>query len=308
MNKPLVFIDGAEGTTGLQMRSRLETRDDIRLITLEDDVRKDRGRRKEAINSADLVVVCLPDDAAREAVTLIDNPHTRVLDASSAHRTADGWVYGLPELAPDRRELIKSSRFVSNPGCHATGAVMLLAPLTRAGLIPENYPVSITSLTGYTGGGKKMIAEYRAADRETRWDLNSPRSYALTQNHKHIPEIMKYSGLAARPSFVPIVADFPQGMQVIVPLSVDGLRGNALAIYREVYAGLPNVRVEDGADAFEASNVNADRDRITIRVTGSDEIAVLIAQFNNLGKGAAGAAVQNMNLMLGFDEHKGLIL
>ncbi|MDR3310332.1 MAG: N-acetyl-gamma-glutamyl-phosphate reductase [Oscillospiraceae bacterium] len=302
-----VFIDGAEGTTGLQIHGRLAARGDIELLRIPEALRKSAGARRELINAADLVILALPDDAAREAVTLVANADTKVIDASTAHRVSDGWVYGLPEL-PGQREKIRTSKRVANPGCHATGAVMLLRPLRGAGLIPDGYPVAITSVTGYTGGGKKMIAEYETADRGVRWELNAPRSYALGQGHKHIPEIVRYASLGATPSFVPVVADYPEGMQVIVPLAVPGLREAASEVFRKAYGACRNVRIEDGTDAFESSNVNADTDRITLRVAGNDEIAVLIAQLGNLGKGASGAAVQNMNIMLGFNEFEGLIL
>jgi len=303
--KPLVFIDGAEGTTGLQIHERLASRHDMELIKLPETQRKNEQARSEAINSSDLVILALPDDAARAAVSMLKNDSTRMIDASTAHRVSDGWVYGLPEL-PGQRTKIRGARFVSNPGCHATGAVMLLSPLTSRGLIPDSYPISITSLTGYTGGGKSMIAEYESADREVRWDLNAPRSYGLSQSHKHIPEIMKFAGLNAQPAFVPIAADYPTGMEVIIPLAIRGLREKALSAYADTYTGLYNVRLERDFDAFEPSNVNADSDRMTIKVAGNNEIAVLIAQFNNLGKGASGAAVQNLNIMLGFDEFEGL--
>ncbi|MDR0915764.1 MAG: N-acetyl-gamma-glutamyl-phosphate reductase [Oscillospiraceae bacterium] len=304
---PKIYIDGAEGTTGLQIHERLGARRDIELLCIADALRKDTAERRRLINAADLVFLCLPDAAAVEAVALIDNPHTRVIDASTAHRVADGWVYGLPELSGAQRDAVRAARFVANPGCHATGAIMLLSPLVAKGVVPQDFPVVITSLTGYTGGGKKMIAEYETADRGERWDLNAPRAYGLAGNHKHLPEITRYAGLSQPPAFVPIVADYPQGMQVIIPLAMPR-KSEMLQVLQAHYADCRNVDVLGESGAFEPSNVNADRDRVTLRVVGNDAIPILTAQFNNLGKGASGAAVQNMNLMLGFDEYAGLNL
>lgn len=306
--KPTIFIDGREGTTGLQIDERLAGRRDITLLTIDPDRRKDTAARTECLNAADLVFLCLPDAAAREAVTLIRNPSTRVIDASTAHRTADGWTYGFPELSPAHRAAIAAAKRVSNPGCHATGTIALLAPLVAAGLIASDCPLSITSVTGYTGGGKGMIAEYEAVDRAENWELNAPRAYALGLQHKHIPEIMRHAGLNRTPAFLPVVAGYPQGMQVLIPIPMQGVRTVLLDALCRHYENCPNVDVWGDGPAFATSNVNADTDRLTLRVLGSIDIALLTAQLDNLGKGAAGAAVQNMNLMLGFDEMEGLLL
>jgi len=304
--KPIVFIDGGEGTTGLQIYDRLGKRVDIELITIDDTKRKDAKERKKLINSAGLVFLCLPDDVAKESVSLIENNNTRVIDASTAHRTDPDWVYGLPELSARQREDIKNGKRVANPGCHATGAILLLAPLTKAGFIPPDYPLVITSVTGYTGGGKKMIAEYETADRGEHWELDAPRLYSTGAWHKHIPEIMRYSGLGREPAFTPIVADYPQGMQVIIPVRIAADRHVVFDVLSSHYTECAGMEVLNESPAFAASNVNADKDKTTLRVLGHGDIIILTAQFNNLGKGAAGAAVQNMNIMLGFDEYEGL--
>lgn len=307
--KPRIFIDGSEGTTGLQIHERLAGRTDIEVLQIEPSRRKDVSVRKRLINSADLVFICLPDEAAREAVALVENDKTRVIDASSAHRTTPGWMYGLPELCIENRIYIEEARFVSNPGCHATGAILFLEPLIFEGLLPDDYPVTITSVTGYTGGGKKMIAEYEEQSREEQSELDSPRAYSLTKEHKHVREIMLHTGLKTTPAFIPIVADYPQGLQVIIPLHrLPGKRRVMFNVLKEVYAGCKNVDVFDDSPAFSASNVNANSDKVTLRVLGSGDIVILTAQLDNLGKGASGAAVQNMNIMLGFDEYEGLIL
>ena len=305
---PRIFIDGSEGTAGLQIYDRLRARSGIELLTIDESKRKDASERKRLMGAADLVIFCLPDDVARESVALAESSKTRILDASTAHRVADGWAYGLPELSHAQRASICSAARVANPGCHATGVIMLLFPLISTGLIPPDHPLSITSVTGYTGGGKKMIAQYETADRETSWELDSPRSYSLGAPHKHMPEIVRYAGLAYAPPFIPIVADYPMGLQVIVALRHPGKRRAAYETLAAHYAGRVNIDVFEGGDAFTASNVNADTDKITLRVQGYDDIIILTAQFGNLGKGAAGAAVQNINLMLGFDEYEGLAL
>jgi N-acetyl-gamma-glutamyl-phosphate reductase len=299
MAKHKIFIDGASGTTGLQLEERLKAYPEIEIIHIDEGVRKDANAKREALKDAELAVLCLPDDAAREFIAAFGNSELRILDTSTAHRVANGWAYGFPELNAAQSDLIKNARLVANPGCHATGAIALLAPLIKEDVIQEDYPIVITSVTGYTGGGKKMIEEYETSDRKERWDLNAPRAYALGGNHKHLPEIIKYAGLKKTPSFVPIVADYPQGIQVIIPLELSGRRRKIYDILHIHYAGCKNFDVLDSFDQFEASNVNADTDRMTLRVAGNEDITLLTAQFNNLGKGAAGAAIQNMCLMLG---------
>lgn len=304
--KPKVFIDGSEGTTGLQIHERLAERRDIDLLCIERAKRKETDERKRLMDAADLVFLCLPDTAAKEAAKLAESAGARIIDASSAHRVAGAWVYGLPELQSEQKERIQTAKKVSNPGCHATGAVLLLAPIVEAGLVPPEEPLSITSVTGYTGGGKDMINTYENTDRKGLPELDAPRLYALTARHKHIPEIMRYSKLKAEPAFMPIVADYPQGMQVIIPLHLPGKRREVFETLSGHYENCPNIDVSDSAPKFAPSNVNAGSDRVALRVLGHDDIIILTAQFDNLGKGASGAAVQNMNIMLGFDEYKGL--
>lgn len=306
--KPKVYIDGQEGTTGLQIQNRLAGRADINLLYIDESKRKDISERKKLISEADLVFLCLPDDAAREAVLLIDNDKTRIIDASTAHRVSDGWVYGLPELSNKQKKQIRESKRVSNPGCHSTGVILLLAPLKEADLIPPDYPVVITSVTGYTGGGRKMIEEYEKSDREDQCELNAPRLYSTGSSHKHIPEIIRYTGLENAPLLLPIVADYPQGMQIIIPLKLPNKRKEVLETLISHYADCKNIDVLDSSPQFAVSNSFTNRDSVTLRVLGFDDTIILTAQLNNLGKGAAGAAVQNMNIMLGFDEYDGLNL
>jgi len=309
--KPKVFIDGSEGTTGLQIYDRLESRGDIDLLQIEHLKRKDINERKKYINAADVVFLCLPDEAAREAVQLVENENTRIIDASTAHRVSEGWVYGLGEMSSTQKSKIQTAKRVSNPGCHSTGAILLLAPVIEAGFIPEDYPIVITSVTGYTGGGKNMISLYETPGSMLSSELNAPRVYSITANHKHIPEIKKYAGLKSSPVLIPIVADYPQGLQVIIPFSItedsSNTRQTIFNTLKKHYEKCSNITVLDETPAFAASNVNAQSDRVTLKVLGFDEKIILTAQFDNLGKGASGAAVQNMNIMLDFDEYKGLL-
>jgi N-acetyl-gamma-glutamyl-phosphate reductase len=305
-----VFVDGSVGTTGLQIFQRLEKREDIHLITLSEEKRKDVNARREAINSADIVFLCLPDEAAVESVGLVENPHTRVIDASTAHRTAPGWVYGLPELSAQQREQIAGARFVANPGCHATGAIVSLYPLVALGILPPDYPVVIHSLTGYSGGGKKMIQEYEGPDKPQA--LYAPRIYGLNQHHKHLREISAVSGLSRAPIFCPIVDDYYAGMATSVCLHNDLLAKPATAAdIREAlagwYAGQRFVTVAALTDTgFLESNRNVGGNQLELTVSGNEERTVVTARFDNLGKGASGAAVQNMNIMLGLPEETGL--
>ena len=301
-----VFIDGSAGTTGLRIRERLARRRDIELITLPEQLRKDLSARSDALNGADVAFLCLPDAAAKEAVSLIESG-VAVIDTSTAHRTAEGWTYGFPELEGQREKIAASLR-VANPGCHASGFIVLVEPLVRAGLISPETALSCFSLTGYSGGGKSMIADYEAPDRPEA--LSSPRQYGLTQSHKHLPEMAKICGLSTAPVFCPIVADFYSGMEVTVPVFAGDLKGTAddiRAVYAERYRG-PVVFSVPAPEGMIAANALSGLDRMEVTVTGNDERILLVAVFDNLGKGASGAAVQNMNIILGLDETAGLEL
>ena len=312
MGKPVIYIDGKEGTTGLQIYDRLAGREDIQLLLIDEDRRKDAAERKKLMNAADLVFLCLPDAAAVEAAALVENPGTRIIDASTAHRTAPGWVYGFPELGPDRRAAIRGAKRVANPGCYATGFISLTAPLVKRGVLSPDAPLACHAVSGYTGGGKKAIAQYEAAEREE--ELKSPRHYAVTLAHKHIPEMMQVCGLTKKPLFMPMICDFPQGMVVTVPLYLESLAGHQTleslrALYRDFYAGarFVTVRPDDApACGFIGSSNLAGTNDLQIFVCGNEEQAMLCARLDNLGKGASGAAVQNMNLMLGLPEETGL--
>ncbi len=301
-----IFIDGSAGTTGLRIRERLAGRPELTLLTLPEDRRKDLSAREEAINGADIAFFCLPDEAAIEAASLVHGD-TAVIDTSTAHRTAPGWEYGFPELG-DRRARIRACKRIANPGCHASGFISLVEPLVRAGLLTKDAELCCFSLTGYSGGGKKMIGEYEAADRLAAYD--SPRQYGTTQAHKHLPEMAAVCGLDNAPVFCPVVADFYSGMQVTVPVFASQLKGrleDVKALYRDVYAG-PVVRYEDCPEGMLAANALSGSDGMTVTVAGNAERILLISTFDNLGKGASGAAIQNMNILLGLDETTGLNL
>jgi len=313
MNKPKVYIDGKEGTTGLQIYERLGNRGDIELLLIDEDKRKDTEERRKFLNAADLVFLCLPDAAAVEAVSLIDNPNTRVIDASTAHRTAEGWVYGFAELLPGQRQRIKFAKRVANPGCHATGFLSTVAPLVELGILPKDYPVTCFSLTGYSGGGKKLIAEYEDPQRSQL--LASPAPYATGLQHKHLPEMQKIAGLDYAPVFLPVLGDVYKGMATTVMLQNRLLKGTptAQSIYEMLasyYQGQTMVKLAPfgGSGPRIYTNQLAGKDYLEITVSGHGEQTLLSAQFDNLGKGASGAAVQNMNLMLGFEETAGLSL
>ena len=300
-----VFIDGYAGTTGLKIYERLSSRKDIQLLTLTEETRKDLSARSDALNSADIAFLCLPDDAAKESVSLIQNPNTAVIDTSTAHRVNPDWVYGLPELK-GQREKIAASKRVANPGCHATGFIVLIAPLVQAGIVKDDEVLSCFSLTGYSGGGKKMIAQYEAEGRDIL--LDAPRQYGLTQNHKHLPEMAKVCGLKNAPVFCPVVADYFAGMEVTV--SMHGVNVETLKdCYREYYSqGVVKFTEGDtfGEGGFISAGAFAGRDDLEICVYGNDERALLVSRFDNLGKGASGAAIQNMNILLGVEETEGL--
>ena len=307
--RPKIYIDGKEGTTGLQIYDRLAGRDDIELLLIDEAKRKDTEERRKFLNAADLVFLCLPDAAAREAVTLVENPNTRIIDASTAHRTAAGWVYGFPELK-GQREQIKTASRVANPGCHATGFLASVAPLVSLGILPKSYPLTCFSLTGYSGGGKKLIAEYEAPDRSVA--LDAPNVYALGLQHKHLPEMQAIAGLDMPPVFAPILGDIYKGMSTSIQLHNQMLNcGSAEKIchmLQDYYdsSKLVTVLPFGSEPARLAANTMAGKDTLQLVVTGNEEMTMVTALFDNLGKGASGAAVQNMNLMLGFDETAGL--
>ena len=308
-----VFIDGKEGTTGLKIFERFSSRKDIEILTLTEEKRKDLSARAEMINASDITFLCLPDTASIEAVSLVKNDKVKIIDASTAHRTSDGWAYGFPELGKDFRENIANGKRVAVPGCHASGFISIVYPLIKLGIMDKDYPVTSFSLTGYSGGGKKMIAEYESEDRSTL--LDSPRQYGLTQMHKHLKEMKHVCGLTKNPLFSPIVCDYYRGMQVNVPLFTEMLNGyklkDVIDALSSFYDGQKMVKVYGGANteyaSFLPSNPLDGRNDMEIYVNGNDERVVISSVFDNLGKGASGAAVQCMNIMLGVDEGAGLI-
>ena len=305
-----VFIDGSAGTTGLRIRERLSSRADLELVVLPDEVRKDVSARRDALNSCDVAFLCLPDAAAIEAVSLVESPDTVIIDTSTAHRTSDGWEYGFPELAGRRAAIAKSKR-IANPGCHASGFIALVEPLVRAGIVTKDEKLTAFSLTGYSGGGKKMIAEYGelGTGNGKRDLLAGGRQYALGQSHKHLPEMVKVCGLDAAPCFSPIVVPHYSGMEVTVPLFDRGLAA-IKACYRDYYqSGLVSFADDPAAaeGGFLSSAGLSGRDTLEVSAYGNGERVVLVARFDNLGKGASGAAIQNMNLVLGCAEDEGLV-
>ena len=305
-----VFIDGKEGTTGLKIFDRLAKRGDIQLECLPDEYRKDVSARRECINRADIVFLCLPDAAAKESVSLVENDHVRVIDASTAHRTDPSWAYGFPELSPEHERRIRESCRVAVPGCHASGFISLVYPLIAGGFVEKDYPFVCHSVTGYSGGGKKMIAEYESGERSAEYD--SPRQYALGQEHKHLPEMQHVCGLAHKPVFNPIVADFYSGMCVSVPIHTRLMRKKADAsqlkrYFEEYYASHNFVRVAEERLSYLPANELSGTNGVKIYVDGNEDRILLASVFDNLGKGASGAAVQCMNIMLGLDERTSLV-
>ena len=314
--KTKVFIDGSEGTTGLRVFERFAQRDDIELLKIPSELRKDPEEVKKYINASDITFLCLPDAAAREAVALVENENVVIIDTSTAHRTEPGWAYGYPELSAAHRDAIKNGKRIAVPGCHATGFITLVYPLIAGGILPADYPVASYSLTGYSGGGKKMIAEYESEERDS--ELDSPRQYSVSQKHKHLKEMKAITGLAREPLFSPIVADYYSGMLVSVPLYADMLNGKQTpesvhAFFAKYFEGEKFVQVMPfGAEAetrsFLGSNNCSGWDGIQIFVTGNEERILVSSRFDNLGKGASGAAMQCLNVILGCDEAKGLNL
>ena len=314
--KTKIFIDGSEGTTGLRIYERFEGRDDIELLHISSDLRKDTAERKRLINESDITFLCLPDAAARESVSLVENENVRIIDTSTAHRTESGWAYGFPELSANHRDAIKNGKRIAVPGCHATGFISVVYPLIAGGILPADYPVTAFSLTGYSGGGKKMIAEYEEEGRNK--DIDAPREYALTQQHKHLKEMKAITGLAKEPLFSPIVADYYSGMVVSVPLYTEYFKKcknpkELTEYFAEYYKGEKFIKVvengnEDLYGGMLAGNSLSGWDGLKIYITGNEERVVVSAQFDNLGKGASGAAVQCLNILMGFEENKGLVL
>ena len=303
-----IFIDGSAGTTGLRIHERLASRSDIELIILDDEHRKNNDSIKAALADADIAFLCLPDAAAVEAVGMTDD-NTVIIDTSTAHRTSSGWAYGFPELG-DMRRRIASSKRIANPGCHASGFISLVEPLVRNGVIKKDAKLSCFSLTGYSGGGKKMIADYE--DESRKADLEAPRMYGITQSHKHLPEMSVVCGLENAPVFCPIVSSYYAGMEVTVPLFASDINASVneiKEIYKSYYTGRL-VRFAENADenGFVSASKFAGRDNMEISVYGNDDRILLVSRFDNLGKGASGAAIQNMNIVLGVDETTGLVL
>jgi N-acetyl-gamma-glutamyl-phosphate reductase len=308
-----VFVDGHEGTTGLRIHEVLAGRRDVEVLLIDSDKRKDPAERARLLNAADVAFLCLPDAAAREAAAMVTNPRTCLIDASTAHRTAPGWVFGLPELAAGQREALRAAKRIANPGCHASAFILLLRPLVDAGLVPAATPLSATSITGYSGGGKKMIEQYQAVPLEPA--LTSPRPYALSLAHKHLPEMMAHTGLAVAPVFMPVVGNFYKGLAVTVPVQAAALGTTPEALHAALaarYAGERFVRVMPLRDAatleagFFDVQANNDSNRVDLFVFANATQALLVARLDNLGKGASGAAVQAMNVHLGLDEGLGL--
>lgn len=314
--KTKIFVDGSEGTTGLRIHERFQNRQDLEILTISSELRKDETERKRLINASDITFLCLPDAAAKEAVAMVENENVKIIDTSTAHRTDNEWAYGFPELSKEYKTKIQKGKRISVPGCHATGFISLLYPLVNKGILPEDCPVSSFSLTGYSGGGKKMIAEYEENDRLAEYD--APREYALNQQHKHLKEMKYITGLKREPLFSPIVADYYSGMLVSVPFYMDMLKGvqtpegvqEFLTEYykNELFIKVMPFGAESEKHGFLSGNDCSGWDGLKIYVTGNKDRIVLSAQFDNLGKGASGAAIQCLNLMLGCKEEEGLAL
>lgn len=314
--KTKVFIDGSEGTTGLRINERFQKRDDIELLHINPELRKDPEERKKMINASDITFLCLPDEASRESVSLVENENVVIIDASTAHRTEEGWAYGFPELSEKHREGIQKGKRIAVPGCYATGFISLVYPLIAEGILPKDYPISSFALSGFSGAGKKTIAAYESEDRPK--ELSSGREYALTQQHKHLKEMKAITGIERTPLFSPIIDDYYSGMVVSVPLYADMLAKkespeSLLQFYSQYYKNQAFIKVSEADDEIAASGFLAGNglsgwDGLKIYVTGNEERIVISAQFDNLGKGASGAAIQCMNIVLGCDESKGLDL
>lgn len=311
-----VFIDGSEGTTGLRIFERFEGRDDIRLLKIPAELRKDPDEIRKYINASDITFLCLPDAAAREAVAMVENDKTVIIDTSTAHRTEKGWAYGYPELSAAHREAVRTGKRIAVPGCYATGFITVAYPMIVKGMLPKDYPVSAFAMSGYSGAGRKTIAVYEAEERDK--ELDAPREYALTQNHKHLREMQKITGLERTPLFSPVICDYYSGMVVTLPFYTDMLNGSPVPekvheLFADYYKGERFVKVmpfgkEADYNGFLAANVCSGRDGIEIYVTGNEDRLLVSTRFDNLGKGASGAAIQCLNIILGCDEDKGLVL
>lgn len=311
-----VFIDGSEGTTGLRIFERFVGRDDIELLKIPSEQRKNPDEIKKYINASDITFLCLPDAAAQEAVAMVENENVIIIDTSTAHRTKEGWAYGYPELSDNHRNAIKTGKRIAVPGCYATGFITIIYPLVAGGILSKNYPVSAFAMSGYSGAGKKTIAIYEAQERDK--ELDAPREYALTQNHKHLKEMQKITGLDKIPLFSPIICDYYSGMLLTTPFYTDMLIGNPApekvhAFFQDYYAGEKFVKVmpfgkEAEYNGFLAGNACSGWDGIEIYITGNEERLLVSTRFDNLGKGASGAAIQCMNILLGCEEDKGLVL
>lgn len=306
-----VFIDGQEGTTGLKIESLLASRSDISLLRIDSALRKDADAKRALLDMADVVILCLPDEAAREAVQIVTNPDVRIIDTSTAHRTVEGWAYGFAELSANHRQAISTARRITVPGCHATGFIAAVYPLVASGLLPKEAALTCHSITGYSGGGKRMIAAYEDAGCSPVYD--SPRQYALGLSHKHLPEMMQKTGLTMPPIFNPIVCDFYAGMAVSVPLHLSQLtkpmtRAGLTDHLRSHYIGQRFVTVWDAPeDGFLPANLVTGTNELRLFVCGNDQMVTLVSVLDNLGKGAAGAAMQNMNIALGLAEQTGFV-
>ena len=315
-NKTKFFIDGSEGTTGLRIHERFAGRDDIELLPIASELRKDVAERKRLINESDITFLCLPDDAARESVSLVENENVKIIDTSTAHRTEEGWAYGFPELSDVHRQKIKEGKRIAVPGCYATGFISIIYPLIAGEILPKDYPVSAFALSGYSGAGKKTIAVYEADERDK--ELDAPREYALTQNHKHLKEMQKITGLNRTPLFSPIICDYYSGMLLTTPFYTDMLLKEQKPeqiheFLTDYYTGKQFVKVmpfgkEADYKGFLAGNACSGWDGIEIYVTGNEDRVLVSTRFDNLGKGASGAAIQCLNIMLGCEESKGLNL
>ena len=314
--KTKIFIDGSEGTTGLRIHERFAGRDDVEILPIASELRKDAGERKRLINESDITFLCLPDAAARESVSLIENENVRIIDTSTAHRTEEGWAYGFPELSGEFRDKISKGKRIAVPGCYATGFISLVYPLIQSGIMPRDYPVATFAMSGYSGAGRKAIAVYESKDRAPEFD--APREYALSQQHKHLKEMTKITGLQRTPLFSPMVCDYYSGMIVTLPLYTDLLNGKpSLQEVQEklaaFYEGEPFIQVmplgkEEETNGFLAGNARSGWDGLEIFVTGNEDRILVSSRFDNLGKGASGAAIQCMNIVMGVDEKKGLNL